>query len=110
MVRKLGTRVTFIETSDDAAYWTSEDPITVNSENYNSVNWPFKAGTVVIFGFNSDIVVKFDSNIDDNNEIFLTGSDSPFSVSGVSGLGATEVSYKLQSGASNTEFKVIALK
>ncbi|WP_058992720.1 hypothetical protein [Haloarcula sp. CBA1127] len=96
--------------NSEAVYY-SEPGVPVDDTDEETVSWDFAADTVVVYGFDSPIVVAFKATNKADRFIPLTPSDAPFSLSPPGGLGASKLWYrKMTEGDASTSLNVLALK
>lgn len=97
--------------SEPVYYSTGEDPITVDSAEEDTVEWDFTASTAILYGFDQPIHVAYKAPNKPNRIVALTQRDSPFTLSGVDGINASQLYYRLpEEGATPTSFNLIAVK
>jgi hypothetical protein len=98
-------------TRDAEAVYYSEPNVAVDTVEESSVEWDFRADSVVLYGFDAPVAVAFKSPNKQNRLIMLSPNDAPFSLSVSGGLGADTVYYRKQTASdADTTMNVLALK
>lgn len=78
----------------------------------DTVNWPFQAASVALYGWTDDIRVALADPDDTPRDVWmpLDAADEPLTLTGDDGIGATQLWYELQSGASQTTLNALAFE
>lgn len=99
------------DTPSGPEYWTTEEDIVVQSQQWESEDWGFLARTVVLL-FDTEIEVAFlNPRENDNVAIGLDPGQSPFNIAGVDGLYAPRVWYRQpESVTSEFDLDIIAVQ
>ncbi|MCJ0620107.1 hypothetical protein JZX76_11475 [Haloarcula hispanica] len=96
--------------NQEASYFTTEQPLPVDSVSEERLDFDFPATSVTIWGFDAPVYVSFKST-GDQRKIPLTPSESPFNLAPEGGLGASSIWIrKPDESSADTQIKVLALQ
>lgn len=79
------------------------------TSEFDELSWGYPAETVVVHDLSKPLVVTLKEPAREHSEIRVDAKDSPFVLSGVSGVGAEQAWYKRPDGAENHSFSLLAL-
>jgi len=103
----LNVRVQGRQGGESRGYYSTEEPIAVDSVQEDSIEWDFLSEEVAVYGFDQPIYIAFNDPENNNRLIPLDANDESFSM----GIATRKLWYRLPSGSSTpTSIRVIAKK
>jgi len=97
----------------EATYWTTEQAVTVGTDDVTTLAWGFPATEVLLYGFDQPIHVAFKGPNQANRDIPLNpgDGDEPAEFSPSNGLGASQAWVRTQDSATDaTTIKAVAFR